>query len=106
MNNLDFINIVDTQTTLIAKKRPDGGFREHPSAFFKRNCLTKFPSTCLKEIANALRINTGEFELFMSANLNIDIDLAEKLEKGTNVGTATWLELQRQYDSYNTNKQL
>ncbi|ASM51652.1 hypothetical protein PESP_b0014 [Pseudoalteromonas espejiana DSM 9414] len=36
----------------------------------------------------------------MAGNLAVDSTLADKLEKATKVGAATWLELQRQYDEY------
>ncbi|WP_420331533.1 hypothetical protein [Pseudoalteromonas shioyasakiensis] len=42
-------------------------------------------------------------KLFMSAEVDVDIELAEKLEAATKIDAATWLELQRQFDEYKKN---
>ncbi|TMP13540.1 hypothetical protein CWC02_20540 [Pseudoalteromonas sp. S2721] len=85
---------------LTLKKRKDGGFREHPSVFFKRRCLHKFTDMSMQNLADFLDIEHAVIELFMEAKLAVDPELAERLSKGTNFGAATWLELQRQYDEY------
>lgn len=81
-------------------KRPDGGFRKHPSDFFKRNCLGKLESRGDQDLANILNIEIEALNQFMEDNVAIDSVLAYKLEKATNIDVATWLELQRQYDEY------
>jgi plasmid maintenance system antidote protein VapI len=81
-------------------KRPDGGFRKHPSNFFKRNCLDKFESKCIQYLADKSNIEIETLKQFMAGNLSVDSTLAKKLEKATKVDAATWLELQRQYDEY------
>tara|TARA_B100000700_G_scaffold161156_1_gene178457 strand:- start:4398 stop:4775 length:378 start_codon:yes stop_codon:yes gene_type:complete len=103
MNNLDFIKAIDTPSPLILRKRPDGGFRKHPSSFFKRRCLEKFPSPCLQDISKRLKMEAVTLKLFMSAEVDVDIELAEKLEAATKIDAATWLELQRQFDEYKKN---
>lgn len=100
MSNLNFINKEDTILPLKLIKRPDGGFRRHPSSFFKRHCLSKFTSPNPKDIAIVLNIEAETLKLFMSADVDVDVKLAKKLEEATKVDAATWLELQRQYDSY------
>ncbi|GEK56960.1 hypothetical protein [Pseudoalteromonas espejiana] len=81
-------------------KRPGGGFRKPPSNFFKRNCLDKFESKGIQYIADKSNIEIETLKQFMAGNLAVDSTLADKLEKATKVGAATWLELQRQYDEY------
>ena len=81
-------------------KRKDGGFREHPSRFFKRRCLSKFTYKSMQDLATLLNIKVEVLELFMEANLTVDPVFAERLSRATKISTATWLELQRQYDEY------
>jgi plasmid maintenance system antidote protein VapI len=54
----------------------------------------------MQELAALLNIKVEVLELFMEANLTVDIVFAEQLSRAIKVGTATWLELQRQYDEY------
>ena len=102
MNKLSFIKksprVPFSELKLV--KRKDGGFREHPSVFFKRRCLHKFTDMSMQEIAAFFDIEYAVMELFMEAKLAVDPVFAEKLSKGTNFCAATWLELQRQYDEY------
>ena len=81
-------------------KRKDRGFREHPSMFFKRRCLSNFTYNSMQDLAAQLYIEVEVLELFMEANLTVDPVFAEQLSRSTKVSTATWLELQRQYDEY------
>jgi len=50
-------------------KRTDGGFRKHPSDFFKRNCLSKLESRGDQDLANKLNIEIEALKQFMEGNI-------------------------------------
>ena len=105
--NVNFIKkAVDLELTeLELKKRPDGGFRKHPSDFFKRNCLVRLCNLNNTEIASILGITPTHLSNFLNEKVNIEPFFAERLARATGVGMGTWLELQRQYDAY-TNQRM
>ncbi|WP_010554281.1 MULTISPECIES: hypothetical protein [Pseudoalteromonas] len=102
INNYNFIkrSKITPLKDLKLVKRPSGGFRKHPSNFFKRNCLDKFESKGTQDLADKTNIEIETLKQFMVANLAVNSVLADKLEKATKISAATWLELQRQYDEY------
>ena len=82
------------------KKRPDGGFRKHPSDFFKRNCLVRVGDLTNQEIADRLGITSTHLSNFLNEKVSVDPFFAKRLAKATGIYMGTWLELQRQYDVY------
>lgn len=104
--NLSFIKVVQSKplAMLKYKKRPDIGFRKHPSNFFKRNCLKQMDGMTNEEIALRLGISSRLLSNFLNEKVDIKPYLAAKLAKATAVGLGTWLELQRQYDLYINNR--
>lgn len=82
------------------KKRPDGGFRKHPSDFFKRNCLVRVGDLTNQEVAARLGITSTHLSNFLNEKVSVDPFLAVQLAKATGINMGTWLELQRQYDVY------
>ncbi|MEZ7189438.1 helix-turn-helix domain-containing protein [Pseudoalteromonas sp. DY56-GL22] len=82
------------------KKRPDGGFRKHPSDFFKRNCLVRVGDLTNQEVAARLGITSTHLSNFLNEKVSVDPFFAVQLAKATGINMGTWLELQRQYDVY------
>ncbi|MEQ3443719.1 MULTISPECIES: HigA family addiction module antitoxin [unclassified Pseudoalteromonas] len=82
------------------KKRPDGGFRKHPSDFFKRNCLVRVDNLTDQEVAARLGITSSHLSNFLNEKVSVDPSFAVRLAKATGIDIGTWLELQRQYDVY------
>ncbi|MCP4526800.1 MAG: HigA family addiction module antidote protein [Aestuariibacter sp.] len=85
---------------LEVKKRPDGGFRKHPSDFFKRHCLTRVGKMTNKAVAEHLGVTPKHLSNFLNEKVNIEPAFAVRLAKATGIGMGTWLELQRQYNAY------
>ena len=105
MNHISKLSFIKTTARIPISelkliKRKDEGYREHPFIFFKRRCLSNFTYKSIQELAVLLNIKVEVLELFMEANLTVDLEFAEQLSGATKVDTATWLELQRQYDEY------
>ncbi|RZQ53751.1 addiction module antidote protein, HigA family [Pseudoalteromonas phenolica] len=82
------------------KKRPDGGFRKHPSDFFKRNSLVRVAHLTNQEVAARLGITSTHLSNFLNEKVSVDPFFAVRLSKATGIDMGTWLELQRQYDVY------
>jgi len=105
MNDISKLSFIKTTTRIPISalkliKRKNGDYREHSFMFFKRRCLSNFTYKSMQELAVLLNIKVEVLELFMEANLTVDLEFAEQLSRATKVDTATWLELQRQYDDY------
>lgn len=81
-------------------QRPDGGFRKHPSDFFKRNCLTRVGTMTNKEVASRIGITPKHLSNFLNGKVSIEPSFAVRLAAATGIDIGTWLELQRQYNAY------
>jgi addiction module HigA family antidote len=91
MNTPNFVN----QSKIT--KRPESQYRPHPAEVFKRRFLSK---TTLKqeEVAKRIGISSQQLSRFLNCEVDVDVELSNKLSAFTNLSAECWLYYQTQHD--------
>jgi addiction module HigA family antidote len=91
MNTPNFVN--QSKKT----ERPESLYRPHPGLVFKRRFISK---TTLKqeEIAKRIGISNQHLSRFLKGEVDVDVELSNKLSTYTNLSAECWLYYQTQHD--------
>jgi addiction module HigA family antidote len=91
MNTPNFVN--QSKKT----ERPDSLYRPHPGQVFKRRFISK---TTLKQekVAKRIGISFQHLSRFLNCEVDVDVELSNKLSTYTNLSAYAWLHYQTQHD--------